>query len=264
MAEAHFIEASGNTLHALVEGAEGKPWLTCLHTLASNVTLWDAQVPALAQHFRLLRLDARGHGQSTAVHPAASLDDLVADVAAVWDALGIERSNILGISLGGMTGVGLALTHPGRVEKLVAADCRLDAPPFFVDMWTQRQKQLSESGPQAVADMTMPIWFSEKTRKERPEIVERARAMIVGTSAPGYIGASRALQKLDYKRRLGDIRCPTLFLVGELDGPHPNEMREFATLTRGAIFVEIPGAAHASNLEAPGEFTRIVLDFLEG
>jgi 3-oxoadipate enol-lactonase len=247
-----------------VEGAEGKPWLTCLHTLASNVTLWDAQVPALAQHFRLLRLDARGHGQSTAAHPAASLDDLVADVAAVWDALGIERSSILGISLGGMTGVGLALTHPGRVEKLVAADCRLDAPPFFVDMWTQRQKQLSESGPQAVADTTMPIWFSEKTRKERPEIVERARAMIVGTSAPGYIGASRALQKLDYKRRLGDIRCPTLFLVGELDGPHPNEMRAFATLTPGATFVEIAGVAHASNLEAPSDFTEIVLDFLEG
>ena len=264
MAQEHCIEVGGNKLHAVVEGAQGKPWLTLTHTLASNVSLWDGQAPELAKHFRLLRLDARGHGQSTAAHPASSLDDLVADVAAVWDALGIERSNILGISLGGMTGVGLALDHPERVEKLVAADCRLDAPPFFVDMWTARQKQLSESGAEAVADTTMPIWFSEKTRKERPEVVNRARAMIVGTSVPGYLGASKALQKLDYKRRLGEVRCPTLFLVGELDGPHPNEMREFAALTQGAKFVEIAGVAHASNLEAPEQFTKIVLDFLKG
>jgi 3-oxoadipate enol-lactonase len=163
-----------------------------------------------------------------------------------------------------MTGVALALGYPERVEKLVAADCRLDSPPFFVDMWSQRQKQWREVGPDAVAEVTLPIWFSETTRSERPEIVERARAMIAGTSTPGYMGASTALQKLDYKKRLGEIRSPTLFLVGELDGPHPQEMREFARLTPGAKFVEIAGAAHASNLEAPGEFTRIALDFLTG
>lgn len=264
MPEEHFIEAGGNKLHALVDGPSDKPWLTCLHTLASNLTIWDDQTPALGESFRTLRLDARGHGQSTADQPATSLDDLVADVAAVWDALGIARSDILGISLGGMTGVGLALTHPDRVGKLIAADCRLDAPGFFVDMWTERQKQLRESGGGAVADSTLPIWFSEKTRKERPDIVEKARAMIVGTSVPGYVGASTALQKMDYKKRLGEIRSPTLFLVGELDGPHPGEMREFASLTPGARFVEIPGVAHASNLEAPEKFTEIVLDFLKG
>ena len=205
---------------------------------------------------------ARGHGRSTAPHPTSSLDELAADVAAIWDALGIERSSILGISLGGMTGVGLALRYPERVEKLIAADCRLDAPAFFVDMWTQRQKQWREIGPEAVAEATLPIWFSEKTRKERPDIVERARAMIVGTSEPGYMGASKALQKMDYKSRLGEIRCPTLFVVGELDGPHPDEMREMSRLTPGAKFAEIAGVAHASNLEAPERFTEIVLDFL--
>ncbi|MGH6922431.1 MAG: alpha/beta fold hydrolase [Propylenella sp.] len=263
MAEEHFIEAGDNRLHAVVEGAKGAPWLTCLHTLASNLSLWDDQAPALGKSFRLLKLDARGHGRSNAERPAASLDDLVADVVSVWDALGVERSLVLGISLGGMTGVGLALTHPTRVTKLVAADCRLDSPAFFVDMWTQRMKQLREDGLATVADVTMPIWFTEKTRKERPEIVARARAMIVGTSEAGYVGAGRALQKLDYKRRLGEIRCPTLFVVGELDGPHPNEIREFAKMAPGARFVEIAGVAHASNLEAPERFTEIVLDFLK-
>jgi 3-oxoadipate enol-lactonase len=261
--EEHLIEAGGNKLHAVVEGAEGAPWLTCLHTLASNLSLWDDQTPALGKRFRLLKLDARGHGRSTAERPAGSLDDLVSDVASVWEALGVERSLVLGISLGGMTGVGLALAHPTRVIKLVAADCRLDSPAFFVDMWTDRMRQLGDSGLPTVADVTLPIWFSEKTRRERPEIVARGRAMIVGTSHPGYVGAARSLQKLDYKRRLGAIRCPTLFLVGELDGPHPNEMRGFAKLTPGAKFVEIAGVAHASNLEAPEQFAKIVLDFLK-
>jgi 3-oxoadipate enol-lactonase len=262
MSEETFIEVGGNKLHAIIDGPAGGPWLTCLHTLASNLHLWDDQGPALAESFRTLRLDARGHGQSTADNPAASLEELAADVVAVWDALGIARSDVLGISLGGMTGVGLALHYPDRIGKLIAADCRLDAPDFFVDRWTERQKQLNEIGADAVADSTLPIWFSEKTRTERPDIVERARAMIVGTSVPGYMGASTALQRMDYKKRLGDIRCPTLFLVGELDGDHPKEMREFASLVPGAEFAEIPGVAHASNLEAPEAFTKIVLDFL--
>jgi len=262
VAEEHFIEVGGNKLHAVVNGAEGRPWLTCLHTLASNLTLWDEQAPALAKSFRVLRLDARGHGQSTAVNQAASISELAADVAAVWDALETKRSNILGISMGGMTGVGLALEHGDRVEKLVAADCRLDSPQFFIDMWSERQKQWREIGPDAVADATLPIWFCEKTRSERPDIVERARAMITGTSEPGYFGASTALQRMDLKSKLGAIRCPTLYLVGELDGPHPKEMQEFAALTPNAKYVEIPGVAHASSLEAPDAFTRIVLDFL--
>lgn len=264
MSEEHFIEVGGNKLHALVEGTEGKPWLTLLHTLASNLTIWDDTVSALGRDYRLLRLDARGHGQSTADNPADSLEDLGADVVAVWDALGIQRSNILGISLGGMTGVGLALDHADRIDKLIAADCRLDAPPFFVDMWTERMKQMRETGMDAVADSTLPIWFTEKTRKERPEIVAKARAMIVGTSAPGYVGAAKALQKMDYKRRLGEVRKPTLFMVGELDGPHPGEMRDMASLTPGAGFAEIAGVAHASNMEAPAEFARIALEFLKG
>jgi 3-oxoadipate enol-lactonase len=128
MAEQHFIEVGGNKLHAVIDGPADRPWLTCLHTLASNLHLWDDQAPELAKSFGTLRLDARGHGQSTADNPAGSLEELAADVAAVWDAFGIERSDILGISLGGMTGVGLALDYPDRVGKLIAADCRLDAP----------------------------------------------------------------------------------------------------------------------------------------
>ena len=261
--EERVIEVAGNRLHVAIDGRSDGPWLTCLHSLAADLAMWEPQVAPLSADFRLLRLDARGHGKSTADKPATVIDNLVSDVVAVWDALGIERSHILGLSLGGMTGIGLALTHPRRVDRLVAADCRLDAPPFFVEMWDKRQQTLREQGFGAVAEGTLPIWFSEEMRKTRPEIVEAARAMITGTSEAGYIGASTALQKLDYKRRLPELRCPTLFLVGALDGPHPKEMREMAALAPGAEFVELADAAHISNMEQPQHFTEAVLRFLK-
>lgn len=262
MSEERFVEVGGNRLHVAIDGRGDGPWLTCLHTLASNLSLWEPQLGPLGAAFRLLRLDARGHGDSTAETPAASVDDLAADVAAVWDALGIERSHVLGLSMGGMTGMGLALDHGDRVERLVVADCRADAPPFFVDMWSKRQQTMRERGMAAVAEETLPIWFSEATRAKRPDIVEKGRAMIARTSEPGYLGASTALQRLDYKRRLPQIRCPTLFLVGALDGPHPGEMREMAALVPGAEFVELADAAHVSSLEQPQRFTEAVLRFL--
>jgi 3-oxoadipate enol-lactonase len=256
-----FVEVGGNRLHLAIDGSRG-PWLTCLHSLAADLRMWEPQVGPLGKAFRLLRLDARGHGGSSADNPARSVDDLAADVVAVWDALGIERSHVLGLSLGGMTGFGLALNHPSRVDRLIAADCRADAPSFFVEMWDKRQQTLREHGMAGVAEGTLPIWFSEDTRKSRPEIVEAARTMIVGTSEAGYMGASGALQKLDCKRRLSGIACPTLFLVGALDGAHPKEMREMASLVPGADFVELADAAHISNMEQPDRFNDAVLRFL--
>jgi 3-oxoadipate enol-lactonase len=263
MSEERLIEVGGNRLHVAIDGRSDGPWLTCLHALAADMRLWDGQMAQLGAAFRLLRTDVRGHGKSTATTPAATVDDLAADVVAIWDALGIERSHVLGLSMGGMTGMGLALDHADRVERLVAADCRLDAPPFFVDMWTKRQQTMRERGMAAVASDTLPIWFSEKTRASRPDLVDLARSMIENTSEAGYLGASTALQRLDYKRRLKDVRRPTLFVVGAQDGPHPGEMREMASLVPGAEFVEIPDAAHMASLEQPERFTEAVLRFLK-
>jgi 3-oxoadipate enol-lactonase len=260
--EERFIEVGGNKLHALVDGKAGAPWLTCLHGLAANAALWDAQAETFAASFRVLRTDMRGHGKSEAKNPASSFDDLIGDVVAIWDALGIERSNVLGLSMGGMTGVGLALEHPGRIVKLVAADCRVDCPQFFFDMWTQRQGLLREKGMDAVIEVTLPIWFTAATRTNRPDLVALARNMMAGTSEPGYIGASTAMQKMDFKRRLSAISAPTLFIAGAGDMWHPQEMREMASLAPGARYAEIPEAAHMSNLEQPERFTELVLDFL--
>jgi pimeloyl-ACP methyl ester carboxylesterase len=119
---------------------------------------------------------------------------------AVWDALGIARSHMLGLSLGSMTGIGLALSHSNRIDRLVAADSSTDAPPVFVEMWTKRLQAMRESGMPAVAEATLPIWFSEATRASRPEIVEAARVKIVGTSAPAMSARRRRSTSADLPR----------------------------------------------------------------
>jgi 3-oxoadipate enol-lactonase len=257
-----FVAAGGNTLHALIEGSGGRPWLTCLHTLATNLHLWDGLASTLAAEFRLLRIDARGHGESTAVHPASSFAELSDDVVAVWDALGIERSHILGLSMGGITGLALALDYPERLERLIAAGCRADAPDFFRKMWPERRRLLREGGFPAIADATLPNWFTEETRRDRPHLPALARDMILGTSPAGYVGASWALEGLDLKPRLGAIRSPTLALAGAQDGQYPAALREIAMAIPQARYAEIPDAAHLSCLEAPERFAEIVLDFL--
>jgi 3-oxoadipate enol-lactonase len=191
-----------------------------------------------------------------------SFDQLAGDVVGVWDRLGIEHSAVLGLSMGGMTAFGLALDHRPRVTRIVAADCRSDAPEFFRAMWDQRQQVLTNRGMEAIADLTLPTWLTEETRRDRPDLVERVRAMILSTSREGYLGATAALRGLDYKRRLGAIDCPTLLVAGAADGPHPAEMKSMAELISSAVFVEIPAAAHLANVENPDAFNAAVAGFL--
>lgn len=256
------LPANGTEFRVLIDGPEGKPWLTCLHSLATCAELWDDQVGELVKDFRVLRIDARGHGGSAPAEGPYSFDQLARDVVAIWDHLGIERSAVLGLSMGGMTAFGLALDHGPRVTRIVAADCRSDAPDFFRNMWAERQKVLAEKGMEAIADITLPTWLTEETRKTRPEQVEWVRGMILKTSREGYLGATEALRALNYKHRLADIRVPTCLVVGAADGPHPAEMRSMADRIPGVLFMEIPAAAHLANVENPGAFNKTVCGFL--
>lgn len=262
MSEERFIMVGSNRLHVLIDGDPQRPWLTCLHGAATNLHLWDPQIAAFAPLFHILRIDVRGHGKSTADMTAETFDDLVADVIAVWDALGIDKSIVMGLSLGGMTGFGLAIHHPERIERLIAADCRADAPVFFADSWVKRLAVLEDDGIAGIAEVTVPMWMTEASKAGRPDVIAGARAMVLATSERGYISVATPLMTLDYKKDLGRIRCPTLLVAGTEDGPHPQEMRHMAALIPGAEYAEVEGAGHLSNFEQPERFNTVVLDYL--
>jgi 3-oxoadipate enol-lactonase len=116
-----FVHVNGIDLHYTVDGTQG-PWMTLSHSLACNLSAWDAQVEVLKTHFRVLRFDSRGHGQTSAPPGPYTLDQMAADVHGLFLHLGIERTHWLGISMGGMIGQTYALAHPSCFESLILAD----------------------------------------------------------------------------------------------------------------------------------------------
>lgn len=259
------IVRSGDAdIHVRVDGPEHLPWLVLSNSLAADLSMWDDQVPTLTRTHRMLRYDTRGHGKSSAPTGPYDFGLLVGDLVAVMDHFNIARADILGLSLGGMTALGLGLDHPERVDRLICADARADAPPPFVAGWDQRIAAVSVEGMAAVLAGTMERWFTQPTREQRPHIVDRAARMVLGTSPVGYMGCAEALKGLDYLRRLPAMEPETLFIVGALDTGAPLEaMRAMAAATPGAQFEILPDVAHIANMEDVAGFDAVVTSFLD-
>lgn len=255
--------ASGVTLNTRVDGATGDPWLLLSNSLGANLSMWDPQIDELIRSYRVLRYDTRGHGDSDAPEGPYSLDTLVRDVVELMDAHDIEDAAFMGLSMGGMTGLGLALDHSDRVTRVVCADGRADAPETFRAMWDQRIAAVEQGGLDAIVDGTLASWLTQDWRDANPEQVQRIRSMVLANDPLGYIACCRALKGLDYLKRLNTVTIPVLFVGGSEDmGASPEVMGAMAAATPGGRYVEIPDAAHVANINRPEAFNAAIGEFL--
>lgn len=253
---------------ALAARASGRgadaPALLLSNSLGATQAMWATQRPWLEARFRVISYDTRGHGASDTPPAPYSFADLEADALAVLDFYGVRRAAVMGLSLGGMTGMGLAIRHPERVSRLVVCDARADAPPAFVASWDERVARIRADGLAAIWTSTAERWFVPATRGKAPELMETMRAMFLETTVEGYAGCAAALKTLDCLRHLPRVAAPTLYVVGAEDtGSPPDVMHAMAQATPGAGFAEIPGAAHIANIDAPDAFEAAVRPFLE-
>lgn len=258
------IRANGITFNIAVDGNYADPWVTLSNSHATDLTLWDQQAAMLAsQGYSVLRYDTRGHGRSDGTPPPYDFSLLAADVIALWDALDIEKSDYIGLSLGGSTGLGLAITYPGRIRRLVASDCRAWAPPAFRAAWEPRIETARTAGMEPLVAPTIERWFTAPFVATDPPALAPVRAMIRRTSINGYIGCARALQTIDYRDALGSITCPVLLLAGADDpAATPESIAEIEARIPKATFVIIPKAAHIPNIENPPSFNAETMAFL--
>ncbi len=251
------------TISTRVDGPEGAPWIVLSNSLGASLAMWDPQIAMLANSYRVLRYDTRGHGHSSAPPGPYSFDQLTGDVIGLMDAMTIERASFMGLSLGGMTGLGLALRHPDRFERIICADARADAPDPFRAMWDDRIAKVQAGGVEAIADMTLSTWFTTDWLGAHPQEAASIRDMVIATPANGYVACCEALKTLDYRRQLAGITIPTMYLGGAEDkGAAPEVMQAMADATPGARYVEIPGAAHVANINAPDQFNAAIGSFL--
>jgi 3-oxoadipate enol-lactonase / 4-carboxymuconolactone decarboxylase len=246
-------------LHHVLEGPAGAPVVALGPSLGTTLEMWDGQVPALVERFRVLRFDHRGHGRSPVPPGPYSVGEMAGDVVALLDRLGIERVDYCGLSLGGMVGMRLALDHPERVGRLALACTSAHLGP--PEMWTERAATVRRQGINPMVEAALERWFTPDAPRAT---VGRLEAMLRGIDPEGYAGGCEALATNDLRGRLGAIGAPTLAIAADDDPAAPPEHLE-------AIRHEIPGARlhviararHLANLERPDEFNRVLLGFLD-
>jgi 3-oxoadipate enol-lactonase len=261
------LEANGIDIHYEISGSgprtSGAPWVTLAHSLATDLTLWDELAEALSPQFSVLRYDARGHGQTSAPAGAYTFPQLVGDLVGLLDALKVERTHFVGLSMGGMLGQHFALAAPDRLDRLAIVSSTSRVPPEASALWDERVSVARAQGMQAHVESTLARWFTTPYRQSHPEVMARIGALIAATPVAGFAGWGAAICSLDVTAQLRAVRAPTLVVVGADDpGTPPALSQAIAAPIRGARLEIIPSASHQLVIEQAETFHRLLLDFL--
>jgi 3-oxoadipate enol-lactonase len=243
------------------DGDPHKPVLLLSNSIGTDLHMWDGQVPALTEHFRLLRYDARGHGASDVPSGPYSLDRLGRDVVELLDALGLQRVHVLGLSLGGIVAQWLGIHVPERIDRLVLSNTAAHLGP--PQQWDRPIAELLEAPDmRATAEMFLRNWFPPHVLEDDNEVVEGFRRTLLATRREGVAGSWAAVRDSDLRRTAALIPNPTLVIAGEHDTvTSAGHGKELAATIPGAQFVLLP-AVHLANVERQAEFLDAVLTFL--
>jgi 3-oxoadipate enol-lactonase len=254
------LKVGEETFNVEVEGPDGAPYLVLSNSLGTTLQMWDGQMPALTQRFRVIRYDSRGHGKSVAEDGPYSIEQLGRDVIGILDALGVKQSHFMGLSMGGMVGMWL-LTHAAdRIGKAVL--CNTGAFMGSPDIWNARIKAARNAQMESLVPQTIDRWFTKEFQERSPEAVRRIAAMVRSTPPLGYASACAAIRDMDQREAIRSIVNPVLVIVGQHDPATPPSMGGLiAHSIKGARLIDLD-AAHLSNIEAEAAFTRAVVTFL--
>ena len=244
---------------------EGPPVLLG-HSFFCSGEMWRDQVPALAESYRVINLDYRGHGRSSPLREDLDVYDLVEDSVALLEHLGIEQAIWAGLSVGGMTAMRAALRYPERVRALVLLDTDADGERSWVK-WKSRPMGAGTRvvGLRPFLPALVRAMFGSTTCRENRVLVEEWRDRFAGADPESM---RRFLAMLIHRDsvvdQLGEIEVPALVIVGAEDRSLPFRLsKKIDAGLPDSKLVEIPRAGHLCTLEQPEAVTAAMLDFLE-
>lgn len=267
----HVDVGDGVRLHATRLG-QGPP-LVLLHGFTGSTESWASVRPALAGRFTTITVDLPGHGRSTSpADPARyALARFAQDLGRVLDALGIDRTALLGYSMGGRAALRFALERPERlialviesaspgIEKPAERAARIAADNALAD-------EIERDGIAAFVDRweRLPLWASQGALP--PDTRSRLRAQRLASDRRGLANSLRGAGAgidLPVLGTLGALAVPTLLVTGALDVPYEELARQMQRTIPGARHVSVADAGHAVHLERPEELAAVVLRFLD-
>jgi 3-oxoadipate enol-lactonase len=256
-----FADLKEVRLHYELTGSEPQPVIVLVNSLGSSMKMWDKVSPALAESYRVLRYDTRGHGLSSVPAPPYTLSALAGDLLELLDHLQIDRVNLCGLSLGGQVGMWLGIHYPQRIDHLILANTA--ARVGTREGWEERIAAIRQHGMGPIAQASLDRWLTPRYQQEHPQESGAIRTMIQNTPTEGYIGCCYALRDADLRSQLSEISAPCLVIAGAHDPATPPADGHFL---RDALaqsqYVEFD-AAHLSAWERSNEFQQAVLCFLK-
>ena len=254
------IPIPGGELAVHIQGAEHCPVVLMSHSILSSAMMWQEQSHLLsACGFQVLCMDSRGHGLSKAPQAPYHMNDLAEDSIRILDALGVAKAHYVGLSLGAMSGFGLALAHAPRFLSVLLCDGRADMTPDFAKPWDERIKIAQDHGVQALAAPTVERWFGAEFVKNNPLVSQRFIQAASATTLEGFIGCAKAIQSLDYLDQVPRIQVPMTLLVGAKDGPLPEAMAHIASLVPKSKLEIIANAGHLPNIDQSTLFNAAMM-----
>ena len=254
------------------DGNPTGPPVLLVHAFPTAHGLWDHQIEALGQRFRLIRPDLRGFGQSPVPEPPYSMEDFAGDLIRLLDRLELETVNYAGISMGGMIGQVLTLAHPERVQSLalcmttsaVPADTPPEGDPAYyisASLFGRAVQRAEAEGMEPIIAMCLDRWFTPDFQASAA--AQRVAAIIRGNTPKGYRGGVDAMTAFNVTERLAGIRQPTLVMPGALDQGTPVSCSEtIAACIPDARLEVIADARHIAIVEQPEACNRHLLDHL--
>jgi 3-oxoadipate enol-lactonase len=248
-------------IHHRFDGSLDAPPLLLGASLGTTLEIWDGQLP-LAERFRLVRFDHRGHGGSPAPPGPYEISDMGGDVLALMDELGLERASYVGLSIGGMVGMWLAANAPERVDRLVLVCTSAHAAP--ASAWFERAATVERAGSvEPIADAVVERWLTPPFAAAHDDLVRRLRAMLAGADQGAYAACCGAIARMDLRPSLARIGAPALVISGANDGATPVEhQRLIAAAIPGARHEVLTPAAHLAPVERPGDVNRMIEEHL--
>lgn len=245
------------------------PWLALLHSVGlSTREGWRNQIAPLARHFRVLSFDFRGLGESGRGTEPLGVDTFVRDLEALFERLGVTRTALMGVSLGGFVAQAFAVRRPDVVSALVLVSTASKIVEGNAGRRDERNRRIRQHGMGIAADHQLTSHFPADFVAAHPEVMDWYRRRYLANDPANYIAIMEDLGRFDSQARLGAIRCPTLIAAGDEDNSSVAGRQPLDSATRlrdlipGAELAVISGAHHYPQIDHADAFNTRVLGFL--
>ncbi len=233
--------------------------LLFIHPLGADHSVFNKVMDGLSRDYTCYSVDIRGHGKSPVIEPPYSIESMAADISStfVFD----KPVNVMGVSIGGMIAMSLAIKKLIPIKKLILSDTGHVIGNY--QLWQERIDLVNSGGLEKIVDMAIERWFPEKFRTEFPELMDECKRMQLKTSVKGYVGACQAIQSANLTDEVFKIENDTLVINGSRDISTPPELgRQLKDLITNGTFRELDGIGHVPPLQDPNLTIKILREFL--